>query len=93
VRRLNITACNIVDESEAEKEQHAPMQLDLFADNEALIENKQKKQNELTKERKMQKAMLSIKKKFGKNAILKGLDFDEGATTKERNNQIGGHKA
>lgn len=93
VRRLNITACNIVDESEAEKEQHAPMQLDLFADNEALIEDKQKKQNELTKERKMQKAMLSIKKKFGKNAILKGLDFDEGATTKERNNQIGGHKA
>jgi DNA polymerase V len=69
------------------------MQLDLFADNEALIEDKQKKQNELTKERKMQKAMLSIKKKFGKNAILKGLDFDEGATTKERNNQIGGHKA
>ena len=60
---------------------------------EALIEDKQKKQNELTKERKMQKAMLSIKKKFGKNAILKGLDFDEGATTKERNNQIGGHKA
>ena len=69
------------------------MQLDLFADNKALIEDKQKKQNELTKERKMQKAMLSIKKKFGKNAILKGLDFDEGATTKERNNQIGGHKA
>jgi DNA polymerase V len=69
------------------------MHLDLFADNEALIEEKQKKQNELTKERKMQKAMLSIKKKFGKNAILKGLDFDEGATTKERNNQIGGHKA
>ena len=45
------------------------------------------------KERKMQEAMLSIKNKFGKNAILKGVNLEEGATTKERNNQIGGHKA
>lgn len=48
---------------------------------------------ELAKERKMQEAMLSIKKKFGKNAILKGMNLEEGATTKDRNNQIGGHKA
>jgi DNA polymerase V len=48
---------------------------------------------EQAKERKMQEAMLSIKKKFGKNAILKGINLEEGATTKERNNQIGGHKA
>ena len=48
---------------------------------------------EQAKERKIQEAMLSIKKKFGKNAILKGMNFEEGATTKERNNQIGGHKA
>ena len=41
----------------------------------------------------MQKAMLDIKKKFGKNAILKGMNFEEGATAKERNAQIGGHKA
>ena len=48
---------------------------------------------ELAKERKIQEAMLSIKKKFGKNAILKGINLEEGATTMERNNQIGGHKA
>lgn len=48
---------------------------------------------EQEKERKLQEAMLNIKKKFGKNAILKGINLEEGATTKERNNQIGGHKA
>jgi DNA polymerase V len=48
---------------------------------------------EQAKERKMQEAMLHIKKKFGKNAILKGMNLEEGATTKGRNNQIGGHKA
>lgn len=48
---------------------------------------------EQAKERKIQEAMLHIKKKFGKNAILKGMNLEEGATTKERNNQIGGHKA
>lgn len=48
---------------------------------------------EQAKERKLQEAMLSIKKKFGKNAILKGVNLEEGATTRERNNQIGGHKA
>ena len=48
---------------------------------------------EQAKERKMQEAMLNIKKKFGKNAILKGMNLENGATTKERNNQIGGHKA
>ncbi len=57
-------------------------QLDLFTD-----------PAELLKERRMQQAMLSIKKKFGKNAILKGTDLEEGATTRDRNNQIGGHKA
>ena len=48
---------------------------------------------DLEKERKMQEAMLEIKKKFGKNAILKGMNLQEGATAKERNSQIGGHKA
>ena len=47
----------------------------------------------LEKERKMQEAVLSIKKRFGKNAILKGLNYEEGATAKDRNQQIGGHKA
>ena len=48
---------------------------------------------ELNREKKMQQAMLDIKKKFGKNAILKGINMEEGATGKERNKQIGGHKA
>ena len=48
---------------------------------------------ELEKERKMQQAMLDIKKKFGKNAILKGMNLEEGATAKNRNNTIGGHHA
>ena len=47
----------------------------------------------LQKERKMQETMLSIKKKYGKNAILKGMNLEEGATAKERNSRIGGHKA
>lgn len=52
-----------------------------------------KEQEELDREKKMQQAVLSIKKKFGKNAILKGMNLQEGATAKDRNNQIGGHKA
>ena len=58
------------------------VQLDLFTDPE-----------EMAKERKLQEAMLQIKKKYGKNAILKGVDLEEGATMRERNSQIGGHKA
>ena len=54
---------------------------------------KDEKADDLAKERKMQEALLGIKAKYGKNAILKGLNFEEGATAKERNQQIGGHKA
>ena len=54
---------------------------------------KQKQDEKVEREKKMQEAVLSIKKKYGKNAILKGLNFQEGATTKARNEQIGGHKA
>ena len=48
---------------------------------------------DLEREKRMQKAMIAIKKKFGKNAILKGMNLEEGATAKDRNEQIGGHKA
>lgn len=48
---------------------------------------------DLEREKRMQKAMIDIKKKFGKNAILKGMNLEEGATAKVRNEQIGGHKA
>ena len=64
-------------------------QLDLFTDYEAL----EKKKEEETREKKMQKAVLALQKKFGKNAVLKGTDLQEGATRKQRNEQIGGHKA
>ena len=57
------------------------------------LDLQEKENEELEKERKMQQAMLEIKKKFGKNAILKGMNLQEGATAKDRNQQIGGHKA
>lgn len=70
-----------------------PQQLDLFTDYEALEKKEQEEKAALDKEKKMQQAMLQIKKKFGKNAILKGMNLLDGATAKERNEQIGGHKA
>ncbi len=68
-------------------------QLDLFTDYAALQKEQEEKEEALRKERKLQQAMLDIKKKYGKNAILKGTNLVEGATAMERNRQIGGHKA
>jgi len=69
------------------------VQLDLFTDY-AAEEKKQKAENAaLERERKIQAATLAIKKKYGKNAILKAMNLEEGATAKDRNAQIGGHKA
>ena len=62
-------------------------------DYEAVKEQREKEEADLERERHMQEAMLSIKKKYGKNAILKGMNLQEGATAKDRNAQIGGHKA
>ncbi len=92
VRRINLTTNNVVEESKA-SEHNAPIQLDLFTDYEELERKRNEEKAALEKERKMQEAVLSIKKRFGKNAILKGLNYEEGATAKERNQQIGGHKA
>ncbi len=92
VRRLSLTANHVVPDG-SESTQKKPQQLDLFTDYEAL-EKKEKEENAaLEKEKKMQQAMLQIKKKFGKNAILKGMNLLDGATARERNEQIGGHKA
>ena len=91
VRRITIAVCKLVRESEvAEK---VPEQLDLFTDYEALEKKRQKEEEILEKEKRMQQAVLDIKKKYGKNAILKGMNLEEGATAKDRNSQIGGHKA
>ena len=68
-------------------------QLDLFTDYAALDAKRKQEDEELAKEKRVQQAMLTIKKKFGKNAILKGMNLEEGATAKDRNAQIGGHKA
>ena len=92
VRRLYLTANNLIPESE-KKEKQAFEQLDLFTDYTALEKQKTEEKQRLERERKMQQAVLDIKKKFGKNAILKGMNLQEGATTQERNKQIGGHKA
>ena len=89
IRRLNITAGNVVSEDNIEAEQ--PQQLDLFTDYDALRRKREKEDKLLAKERRMQEAVIRIKKSFGKNTILKALDFEEGATARERNEQIGGH--
>lgn len=87
VRRLNLSANHVLPEGQSTA-QEAYEQLDLFAD-----DKEQKAQEQrLEREKRRQKAMLHIKRRFGKNAILKGTDLCEGATTIERNNQIGGHK-
>jgi DNA polymerase V len=92
VRRLNLTVNHVVSESSV-NERQGPQQLDLFTDYEALARQQEAEKAALDKERRMQEAQLAIKQRFGKNAILRGLNFEEGATAKERNNQIGGHKA
>ena len=68
-------------------------QMDLFTDYQALERKREEENQELARERQRQQAVLEIKKKFGKNAILKGISFTEGATGRERNGQVGGHKA
>jgi DNA polymerase V len=93
IKRLNVTANHVISEYDAPAFTVEQGQLDLFADYEALAEAQKKAQAKLKKERRMQEAVLGIKEKFGKNAILRGLNFEEGATAKDRNQQIGGHKA
>ena len=94
IRRLNISTNHIISESRI-PQQKAPkeLQLDLFTDYESIEKRKQDKQKDSEKERRMQEALINIKQRFGKNAILKGTSYAEGATAKERNKQIGGHKA
>ena len=93
VRRLNIVANHVLPEADEPKKNDGFEQLDLFTDYAALEANQERERAELEREKKMQQAMLTIKKKFGKNAILKGMNLEEGATAKDRNAQIGGHKA
>ena len=93
IRRMNITANNIVEEKAAQQKNKSYQQLDLFTDYAAEEEQEKQEALRLDRERKLQEATITIKKKFGKNAILKGMSLQEGATAKNRNEQIGGHKA
>lgn len=92
VRRITVAANHLVDESSVADE-ISYEQLNLFTDYEMLQKKKEEEDKALSKERKLQEAMLKVKKKYGKNAMLKGTNLQEGATTIERNRQIGGHKA
>lgn len=91
-RRVNLVAARVVPESSLEQEEIVE-QLDLFTDQEAESKKREEEAAELERERKRQEAVLSIKKRYGKNAILKGANLVDGATAKDRNGQIGGHKA
>ena len=87
IRHINLVVNHVVTEEKAREPSYE--QLDLFTDYAA----KEKEEKDLEKERRLQEAMLAIKHKFGKNAILKGVNLEEGATGRERNKQVGGHKA
>ena len=93
IRRLNITINHVVSEASVAAQRNVPQQLNLFTDNEDLKRQRKEEKERFDKERRMQEVQLKIKQRFGKNAILRGLNFKEGATAKERNSQIGGHKA
>jgi hypothetical protein len=93
IRRVNICANHVVSEVSAPNKNAGFEQLDLFTDYAARQAQQEQEKSELEREKKMQQAMLTIKKRFGKNAILKGMNLEEGATAKDRNAQIGGHKA
>ena len=92
VRRINLVAAHVLHESQIGKDKK-PRQLDLFTDYAAEQKREEQEQGQLQKERKRQEAILKIRERYGKNALLKGMNLEEGATTRERNQQIGGHKA
>ena len=92
IRRMNIAANHVKDEHLASA-QSGPEQLDLFVDYETRERQRAEEAAALAREKRRQQAVLSIKKKYGKNAILRGMNLEEGATARDRNAQIGGHKA
>lgn len=92
IRRMYLTA-NRVTEENAIPQEPAMEQLDLFTDYEAVQAEKEAQAAKLAREKNLQEAMVDIKKKFGKNAILKGTNLVDGATAADRNGRIGGHKA
>ena len=92
IRRVSLGVNRVINEQDA-KIDAVPEQMDLFCDYEALRKQREQEEIMIEREKRRQKVILDIKKKYGKNAILKGMNLEEGATTIDRNRQIGGHKA
>ena len=91
VRRVYVVAAGLIREEEVPAEE--PLQLDFLTDYESLLRRKETEYAEDKKEKRLQEAALEIQDRFGKNAMLKGMNLEEGGTTIQRNNQVGGHKA
>ena len=89
----SIYILGIYNNEDKAKENEGYEQMELFTDYTMADEKKSAMDEKIKKERKLQEAMLSVKKRYGKNAMLKGMNLEEGATAIQRNNQIGGHRA
>lgn len=92
IRRINIVATNIIKKEEKERKKELK-QINLFEDEVENINIEEKIKEQEKEEEKLQKTLLNIKEKYGKNSILKGMNLEEGGTTIERNEQVGGHSA
>lgn len=91
-RRINVFACRVIPETEIAEESEAE-QLDFFTNFEEKQAERERENIALKRENNMQKAIIELKNKYGKNAVLRGMNLEEGATTISRNKQIGGHRA
>ena len=91
IRRVTIAACALIPEESIPPEQAE--QLELFTDYEELDRRRRDEEKTDEKEKRVLRAMLTLQDRYGKNAVLRGMNFIEGGTTIERNGQIGGHKA
>lgn len=91
IKRINLTACDVVNENCQDKV-IITKQLDLFSNTSVINKEKEQELHNEVEERKIQRTLLDIKNKYGKNAILKGMNLEEGSTQKDRNEQVGGHR-
>lgn len=91
IKRINLTACDVVDEN-CQDNVVITKQLDLFSNTSVTNKEKEQELHNEVEERKIQRTLLDIKNKYGKNAILKGMNLEEGSTQKDRNEQVGGHR-
>ena len=93
IRRMNISVNRLILEGDVKDTSSGSEQLSMFVDYEEEERKRAEEDATLKREKQMQTAIIDIKKRYGKNAILKGMNLEEGATAKDRNSQIGGHKA